>query len=64
MTCRISIKSHLFLLLMLLLICSVTNYVNAQTPKEIQKDIQEIKERLARLEERVNSLDKGLNNKD
>jgi predicted transcriptional regulator len=54
-------KKPFIFALMLLLICSVTNDVNAQTPKEIQKDIQEIKERLARLEERVNSLDKGLN---
>ena len=36
----------------------------AQAPKEIQKDIQEIKERLVRLEERVKGLEKRIEDLD
>ncbi|MDP2970535.1 MAG: hypothetical protein Q8P64_15200 [Deltaproteobacteria bacterium] len=47
--------------LIIALVCFSPTLVFAQIPKEIQKDIQEIKERLIRLDERVNALEKRMN---
>jgi chaperonin cofactor prefoldin len=54
-------KKLISIAMIITLACFSPQLIFAQTPKEIQKDIQEIKERLIRLDERVNALEKRMN---
>ncbi|MDI7258708.1 MAG: hypothetical protein QME90_02175 [Thermodesulfobacteriota bacterium] len=57
-------KKLISIAMIITLACFSPQLIFAQTPKEIQKDFQEIKERLIRLEERVNALEKRIDDLD
>jgi len=56
-------KIFIFTLIGFSIFCS-PNFGFAQTPKEIQKDIQDIKDRLTRLDERIYALEKRFDDLD